>query len=203
MPFDLDELVAFCEEEIRNFAADHEDEDFYAFVISGGWLCLNSEQEFARTLKKFQEVWDHRLRPVARWEDLTEDDLRNADFHLGLSELTGGLDRSDRVACLAAINAYRTRIREEGSPYRNPERIRKLRENTGDWAYEGFADMTELAGFDEDAYEKHWYMSDEEQKTSEYGLAMDALLQRLRTSGIFDCLKTVPGFHATRVEHNY
>jgi hypothetical protein len=203
MPFDLDELFSFCEREIRRFAADHQDEDFYAFAISGSWLCLNSEQQFERLLRELQAESDRRNRPVAQWQDLTEDDLRAEEHLLSLYEAARGLDRSDRAACLAAINESRARKREEGFPYRNPEGIRELRENTGDWEYEGFADMAESAGFDQDAYSRHWYMSDEDQKVSAYGLAMDALLDRLRAAGVFACLKTTPDFYATRVEHNY
>jgi hypothetical protein len=154
-------------------------------------------------LQECQAKWDYKLRPVEKWQDLTEDDLHESDFLLGLCEVAERLDRSDKDACLAAINEHRTRKRQEGFPYRNPAGIKELRDNTGDWAYEGFADMVESAGFDEDAYNKHWYLSDQDQKTSEYGTAMDALLQRLRTSGVFACLKTVPAFYATRVEHNY
>ncbi len=199
MPFNLKKLLRFCVAEIRHFASKHPDEDFYAFAISGSWLCLNSEQRFAKKVKECQEEWDYKLRPIDKWEDLTEEDLHREEFMLGCRQV----DRSDRRACLAAINERREELRKEGFGFRNPTEITELRENTGDWAYEGFADMVKSGGFAEEAYEKHWYLSDEEQRTSEYGLAMDALLEQLHKSGGFTCLKTVAAFHATRVEHNY
>jgi hypothetical protein len=202
MSFDLDRLCSFCDTEIRLFAAEHPDEAFYAFAFEGSWLSLNSEQEFAKTLAKFQEESDRRNRPIERWEDLTEDDLWWEESLLDTHATCKGLDRSNRLACLAIINESRA-CRRERIPYRNPEDVRGLRENPGDWAYQGFADMVESGGFDEAAYDEHWYMSDEKQKVSEYGRATDALLERLRKSGVFACLKTAPEFYAKRVEHNY
>jgi len=203
MAFDLDKLQRFCMAEMQRFAEDHQDEVFYAFAIDASLLCLNSEGQFAVTLQECQDEWDQKTRPIQRWEDLTDADVRDSDFLLGLHEKHSGLDRSDKEACLQVINKSRSQDREKGSPYCDPEEIRMLRENTGDWAYQGFADMRGSDGFDYDAYSEHYDMSDEEQKTSAYGTAMDKLIEHLRMSNAFECLNTAPTFYARRVEHNY
>jgi hypothetical protein len=87
--------------------------------------------------------------------------------------------------------------------YNSAELIERLKYNTGDWKYQGFAEMTEENGFDSDAYDEHYGMSDEEQKTSEYGLAMNELIKVLLERKAFDSLKKTDNFIANRVEHDY
>jgi hypothetical protein len=77
-----------------------------------------------------------------------------------------------------------------------------VRYNTGDWKYQGFAELTNENGFDSDAYAEH-YDLDDEQKTSEYGLAMNALFNLLVARNVFECLKKTDNFTASRVEHVY
>ncbi|MEI7688008.1 MAG: hypothetical protein WCL32_23620, partial [Planctomycetota bacterium] len=130
-------------------------------------------------------------------------DLEDADYLLETHERYSGLNRSNKQACLAVINADRARYRQEGNPYRRAKEIASLRANTGDWAYQGFARMNESVGFDEAGYSKHYDMSDEGQKASPYGKAMDEVVARLMAAEAFKALKKSPGFYATRVEHNY
>jgi hypothetical protein len=196
-------LLAFCVAEIKRFAQAHQGETFYAFAIDENLLCLNSEEAFARTLKKYQENWDHKIRPIERWEELLKWEVSDADQILEYCEEDDGLDLSDKEACLAAINAYRAMERARGNQYRTAAGIKSLRENTGDWAYQGFARMTDTVDFDDAAFQEHYGLSDEAQKTSVYGMAMDELVQRLRESGVFECLTKSPEFYATRVEHIY
>ena len=203
MAFDVEKLTTFCMDEIRRFAERHQNEVFYAFAIDASLLCLNSEEEFAATLRQYQDEWDRKTRPVQRWEDLTEGDLRDSEFLLGLHERHSGLDRFDKSSCLHVINESRSRDREKGNPYRNPQEMQSLRENTGDWAYQGFADMAGIDGFDDEAYGEHYDMSEDRQKTSAYGAAMNVLIERLCSRNTFTWLKTAPSFYATRVEHNY
>jgi len=85
----------------------------------------------------------------------------------------------------------------------NAAEIEALRLDTGDWEYQGFAEMTDAEGFDRKAYEKHYNLDDAAQKTSEYGLAMDALVERLKARHAFDELPRTEDFVAVRVEHSY
>jgi Domain of unknown function (DUF4303) len=87
--------------------------------------------------------------------------------------------------------------------YNSQEKIDDLKYNTGDWGYQGFATLTDETGFDKKAYDKHYYLSREKQKTSKYGLAMDKLIEVLVKRKAFDCLKKTDNFIANRVEHNY
>jgi hypothetical protein len=203
MTFDVTKLKRFCIAEIRRFAKDHQDETFYAFAIDASLLCLNSEQQFKRTLQEYRERWDFENRPIERWKDLTESDLSDAELMLQMEEEFAGLDRSNKRATLAVINADRAGHRKKGNPYRQRAKMKSLRANTGDWAYQGFAEMTGKVGFDSRAYYRHYDMDDDEQRTSAYGRNMDELVRRLVKSGVFRCLKTSPTFYATRVEHVY
>ena len=63
--------------------------------------------------------------------------------------------------------------------------------------------MTEQPGFDAQAYDDHYNMDDDQQRSSPYGTAMNALLERLQQAKVFDCLKRTSEFVAVRVEHDY
>jgi hypothetical protein len=203
MAFNVDKLVNFCIEEIEKFAKNHQSETFYGFAIDENLLCLNSEEQNKKTLEKYQNKWERLLRHVEKWEDLTEEDLFAAEFLLELEAEYENLNLEDKEACLSVINKDRERERVKGNPYKNSEKIKELMANTGDWAYQGFAVMTNTQGFDEKAYDRHYGMSDERQKTSAYGKTMDELLSKLKESNVFKCLKTADDFYIIRVEHNY
>ena len=203
MSFDLEKLLTFCLNEIQVFSEKHKNETFYGFAIDASLLCLNSIEEFDKTLQKYQTNWEKKARNIVTWEELTEKDLADAEYLLGLEERYNNLNRDDKNACLAVINEERRSYREKGNPYKKKEEIMELKENTGDWCYQGFADMSSEVGFDETAYSAHYDMSDEEQLNSEYCLAMDELIEKLNASNIFDCLKQTDDFYVIRVEHNY
>src|SRR5262245_9050697 len=206
MPFDVDKLLPYCRERIAQFAPDHSSKTFYAFAIDANMLCLNSVEEFAKTLHKYQSRWDRRTRSITAIADLTDEDLRNEKFRLGLAESCKGVDRSDSDAVLAEINEGRSRMRSEGCEYRIAEGIRSLRENTGDWAYQGFADMDEDHGFDRDLYfNVHYYESsaDGGAPHTQYAIAMTELVERLRSSDAFKPLQLTDDFTVSWVDHNY
>jgi hypothetical protein len=92
--------------------------------------------------------------------------------------------------------------------YVSKDVIDYLRMSTGDWKYQGFADFYDEAGFDEAAYQEHYNLGlvvDDNAvlKETEYGKAMNAVLDRLNAMRSFDCLKRTPRFTVTRVEHDY
>ena len=136
---------------------------------------------------------------------MTDQDHKDVEWLLGFHQRSRGLDINDKEACLQVINQERilARERDNGNPYKQPDNVTDLRHNTGDWAYQGFATMEEENGFDHEAYNQHYDMSDEDQLKSEYGLAMDQLVTKLKESGIFKKLKCTDDFYAIRVEHNY
>lgn len=81
--------------------------------------------------------------------------------------------------------------------------IAAMRRETGDWAYQGFAEMGAEHGFDRAAYRAHYDLDDAAQRTSAYGLAMDALLARLIARDAFAPLRRTDDFLVIRVEHGY
>ncbi len=203
MAFDVHSLVRFSISEIHRFAVGHPNERFYAFAIDANLLCVNSEEAFARTLQQYQNDWDRKARPFEAWSELSPHDISDADYLLETHVEYSGLDKSDKTACLAVINQDRARFRRGGNPYRELENIASLRNNTGDWAYHGFAHMDGAVGFDDEAYSLHYDLSDEEQSVSAYAKAMDEIVARLIAAGAFDPLRRTPDFYATRVEHTY
>lgn len=78
-----------------------------------------------------------------------------------------------------------------------------LRLNTGDWDYQGFADLTDSGGFHHPAYDQHYDANADEQPGTSYALAMDRLVDELRASGVFERLRRSADFFANRVEHDY
>jgi hypothetical protein len=202
MAFHIDRLFNFSIREIENFAETHQNELFYGFAIDASLLCLNSEQAAITTLLKYRDEWERDYRPISRWEDLTSRDIDRSESFLEGEAEYGGLDLTDKDACLAVINKKRTKERARGNSYYGNEDIYSLRFHTGDWEYH-FSDMDESVGFDKHAYSIHYDLSDEEQKTSAYGTAMDELLIRLVDANAFSCLNLSLNFYATRVEHLY
>jgi hypothetical protein len=87
--------------------------------------------------------------------------------------------------------------------YSKAEEIQDLRINTGDWEYQGFVDLRDSGGFDDKAYDEHYVASDEEQKSTPYGLAIDRLINDLIAKDSFSCLARTPDFFVNRVEHSY
>ncbi|MDO6745521.1 DUF4303 domain-containing protein [Tenacibaculum soleae] len=53
--FDTKKLTEFAIKEITKFANEHKQETFYGFSIDAQLLCLNSEEQFEKTLKWYQE----------------------------------------------------------------------------------------------------------------------------------------------------
>lgn len=145
--FDHERMLDFALHAIADFASAHADETFYGFSIDAALLCLNSEEQFVKSLAGYRE----------RWPDY----------------------------------------------YQSEQDVRSLKLNTGDWAYQGFAELGEETGFDQQAYEDHYYAEYEEQKSTPYGLAMDRLVAALVERKAFAGLKRTPDFFANRVEHSY
>jgi len=205
MSFNLDRLELHCLEQISKFASKHASERFYAFAIDAMLLCLNSVEEHEKTVKRYYQNWDRALSHLESWEDLSEQDHLNAEWLLEFNSEHGDLDLNDKDACLQLINEDRaSRRREEGTnPYAIPSKIEDLKKSTGDWAYQGFAEMKNKNGFDQQAYELHYKSEAIQQTTSEYGLAMDELVERIVRSNILNELNLTNDFYAIRVEHAY
>jgi len=189
--------------EISKFAEHHKDENFYGFSIDANLLCLNSEEAAAATLNEYINNWETRYRTFNDWQELTEQDLKDIERTLALAEKYKSLDRSDKKACLNEVNQSRLNLSKGGNPYKNEEQQRDLKENTGDWKYQGFSEMTNEVGFDFDAYNEHYDLDEKEQLTSSYAIAMNEVIKKLYKSGVFSKLNCTSNFYVNRVEHDY
>ncbi|MBV9849111.1 MAG: hypothetical protein JO250_05420 [Armatimonadetes bacterium] len=86
---------------------------------------------------------------------------------------------------------------------RNGEQAQDWRDNPARWAYQGFATFDQDNGFDDELYDDHLDMDEDQRKTSEYARAMDRVLELLAEREAFRFLKTSDDFRAIRVEHDY
>lgn len=156
--FDVNKMYSFSLEAIKQFAKEHRDENFYAFTIDASMLCLNSVEQFEKTLKEYQERYP--------------------------------------------------------KSYTDADCINELKYNSGDWEYQGFAEMSEQDGFNDFLYSEHYHLSFEQPKPTEaetaelflqtpYHKAMQELLTLLENSGVFDLLNKTADFRTFLSEHNY
>ncbi len=93
--------------------------------------------------------------------------------------------------------------------YDSEEDIQSLKFNTGDWEYQGFADLRDCTGFDDELYSLHYNLGLDSREpnpglsTTEYALAVQALIERLQEAGAFNELNKTGDFRVCRPEHNY
>jgi hypothetical protein len=108
------------------------------------------------------------------------------------------------MLCLNSEEKFSTTLLkyQASSPehYASEMAITELKNNTGDWEYQGFHQLDQLNGFEYSLYQNHY---DEPSAESDYALAMTALIAAITASGVISTLKTTDGFYATWVDHNY
>jgi predicted nucleic acid-binding Zn-ribbon protein len=119
------------------------------------------------------------------------------------------------MLCLNSVEAFERSLAEylEKYPryYETAEQVEDLRLNSGDWDHQGFSDLDESHGFSEDLYQDHYDLgaqieTDEDREAfarTPYALAMNELLERLKSPDAFTKLKRTEDFRILRVEHNY
>ncbi len=122
------------------------------------------------------------------------------------------------LLCLNSLEKFEEQLRKYQQKYpqhySSPDSIKSLQYNTGDWAYQGFFELSDEDGFNSDLYNEHYdipsklgvYEGLELEKAfscTPYHLAMEALLKKLMEAKVFDQLKKTPDFKAFLSEHNY
>jgi hypothetical protein len=99
------------------------------------------------------------------------------------------------------------KYQERWERYRTPEGIKELRENSGDWEYQGFARLERKFGFDDQLYQVHYdaaaKSSNGHAPDTEYSKAITELVARLLAMDAFSCLKRSSDFKASWVDHDY
>lgn len=84
--------------------------------------------------------------------------------------------------------------------------VQKLKDNTGDWSYQGFFRLRPEHGFDDALYDDYYnqYESGIEPTTeNDYALAMTRLLENLQAADAFATLRRTEGFVVTLAGHEY
>ncbi|WP_141709987.1 hypothetical protein [Vibrio tasmaniensis] len=87
--------------------------------------------------------------------------------------------------------------------YRSEETRERVRKNIGDWSNRYAIALYGMSGYDEAAYDEHYELSDDDQKLSEYGVAMQALLELVMYSDLFKRVNLSSDFYHRTQEHNY
>ena len=101
------------------------------------------------------------------------------------------------------VAQYRTKC---PGRYSTAADVQRLRDNTGDWSYQGFFRLRPEHGFDNDLYDDYYnqYESGIEPTTdNDYALAMARLIENLQAYGAFATLRRTEDFVATLVGHEY
>jgi len=139
----------------------------------------------------------------------TAEIVRFAQSHKGEAFYAFAIDSN--MLCLNSqdmfqktLERYRT---EFPGRYETESEIDELRNNTGDWEYQGFASLTAENGFSSDLYNEHYELglgdNSNALTSTPYAVAMDELLSQLQDADAFRHLNTTPEFSVSRVEHNY
>lgn len=85
--------------------------------------------------------------------------------------------------------------------YSDDEDIERLKFNSGDFKYQGFASLTD--GFVYHEYQEYCNLTWHEQASSNYAIAMEALIKKLQDQDVFKILKTSTDFKVLQVNHTY
>ena len=130
-----------------------------------------------------------------------------ASFAAGhTTETFYGFSVDATMLCLNSEEAFQETLAEYQAKwpghYTDPKKILELKNNQGDWKYQGFADLGDH-GFDHEAYDWHYDSPEEEQTATAYAVAMDQLVAALVERDAFAALRRTDDFFVNRVEHNY
>ena len=200
-------MFDYCCAAIEGFARQHRAETFYGFAIDASFLCLNSEEKFLETLVQDRERWIEETSRIESIEQVTEDEHNIQSIIMSVDEEYKKRVSSDPIAYLDQINRSRDAKRAKGFDYDDESEQAELKANTGDWAYQGFADLSDCVGWDERLYQYHFdkagKSNDGGARLTKYSRAMSRLVRRLRESEVFQELNKTDDFYVTWVEHNY
>ncbi|TOH97020.1 hypothetical protein CGI69_24185 [Vibrio parahaemolyticus] len=202
------------EPKLRVLIDNYESESIYALVISEGVVYIHTEAGCNKTLNEYIDWWDQANKPLESWEELEEYEEDKLDTW---SDLDGIIDtqiqekvkadesdltRTHKVELLRLINAEREINRLEDT-YRSEETRERVRKNIGDWSNRYAIALYGMSGYDEAAYDEHYELSDDDQKLSEYGVAMHTLLELIMSSDLFKRVNLSSDFYHCTQEHNY
>lgn len=146
---------------------------------------------------------------VEKLADFVQDAIRNfAMLHQEETFyafcITGSLLSLNSEEAFAQKLAYYQRKYPEN--YKEDNRIQGLKANSGDWQYQGFAEFTQENGFDDAGHEHHYNLHlplpEGETIATEYGAAMEELMQLLRQRNAFGPLRRTDDFSISREDYD-
>jgi hypothetical protein len=212
----LNELLSRVHARVREFAREHADETFYAFAIDAGMLCLNSEERFQETLESLKKNIGETRPTDLKPDDLTGEQHKTAERLITEGRFTYYVDteddylekkletKEDFCEYLNQDNEkHNSKIERRLERYQDPDKLKELKRNTGDWAYQGFAELSaELSDAHDDP---HYDLGDVEQETSDYAVAVKSLIGLLRRhqDQVFCDLKRTSDFELFAAGHEY
>jgi len=207
--YQIKTVLANTVNQINDFAKHHQDEDFYAFSIDDGMLCLSSEQGFNKVIEKYSNDWIESHEKIKTKEDLEDYEL---EF---MKELYEGMPKDMLedmdISCLDDYidselemeNEINQDALKEGNPYKKQDEINTLRNNTGDWPYQGFEDLN----FDDSpvTLAEEYIITEQELQNSDYAQTIKNLLTILERNKdkAFASLKCTKDFEIFKAKHQY
>jgi hypothetical protein len=88
--FDIEKMFIASKKAIEKFVTEHSEETFFAFSIDANMLCLNSEEEFKKTLKYYQEKYPESYNDNEKIDELK---YNTGDWgYQGFFDLEDGFD---------------------------------------------------------------------------------------------------------------
>jgi len=117
-----------------------------------------------------------------------------------------GFSIDANLLCMNSIEQFNLTLKHYEKKYdkeSNTKVFENLKNNTGDWKYQGFAEFDDENGFNMIEYNEHYHENDDEQLSSEYAKAMNIVIMNLKESQVFSKFNKTENFFINRVEHNY
>ncbi len=208
--YNITKIIADIEEKVRIFAQDHSDETFYAFALDAGMLCLSSEEGFTTHIQKCIDRWYESHSQMMTRADLEERMIEHLkqQFEKTPKEMLkyhGNASTADEYIdhYVEEINEDSRDSLEDGCLYEDKEKVTSLRYSTGDWPYQGFADLKTRDL--EISNETHYNLNDEEQNCTEYSeliIHILSVIERNKES-VFASLKRSDDFQVLQAKHDY
>jgi hypothetical protein len=110
-----------------------------------------------------------------------------------LSEVFYGFAIDDGLLCLNSLSEFEKTLKkyqQNNEIYKNPNEIEELKFNTGDWSYQGFANLNNSPGYNARLYNKFYNLgffggSEQELQSTAYYKAMAKLMHSIEQTETF------------------
>lgn len=143
---DIKQKYEKCVNFIQEFILLHQKETFYAFAIDAGLLCMNSEEGAQKVLNQYIENWEKNSGTLLTFDSINSLEVESARFQYNSLVKHGRTKIQSFDQYLENyISAYNESIEmniKNGNPYKTEKKRQSIRFQTGDWAYQGFNQMS-------------------------------------------------------------